>query len=324
MIRVHTDTSGNSEAEDLGGGGLRVGHGFDPSDSTSNLQPEGAGPQVQTHNRDSRLSVTVRDGQYTEEAIPNHHEVSAADLRADRGPGILASARDAFGIPVESSRMNRDTLVTLPNGMEAPLEVAETMGYVSRDPNGNWLEVDPQQANGETNDDNTQDTEPMGFDDEAESTLRDMAGAYPPEVQGALAEAVISGQLEAQLNDFAAVGGLTPEALSEALDQVTGAFGAQADEVVRSMGVDDPQELYDWLMDNHPALAQDLMRKHVYTRNPSCWREAARRYLNEVPPLAEALRAAGYKVRRMGNGLDVVVVDGQEYDLETAAELGLV
>lgn len=321
-MRINADIHGNAEAEDIGGGGLRLTHGVQP-ESTSNLQPEGMGPRVQINDAGSRLVLSSHGGELAAEQVANTHGITAADLRAGRPDTILGSARDSFGIPTEASRMHGGTIVDVPGFGETSLEVAEHLGYVQRGPDGMYREV-PQTDTHTVEDKQTNEhANAVPFDSNAESVFRDLASAYAPALQSALVEHLIAGTLERDVNDLAAVGGMSPDELRAKMTTVERAFNVQLNQVASNM-CEQPEEFYSWMRENHPDWAMDLMRQHAYTRNPQVWQQAVREFLRNEPPSAEALRDAGYEVRTTADGEDIVVIDGQEYLVAVAARMDLI
>lgn len=265
-----------------------------------------------------------RSGPQGDEILPRTYQVSAADL-APEGSGVLASAR-WNGAPIQPGPEHDPSTITVKvpgTDMETGLDVAMQMGLVQRNPvTGAYVEgTDPVAT--DTQEQEQGEPQPVAFDQQGEANLQAIVDAYSPELQVSLMETAMQGQLESRLNDFAAVGGMTPEALSERVNHAMQAFQKQADDVVREHG-HEPAEVWGWLRELNPDGMHDTMRRHVLGRDPSVWADVAREFARHAPRSAESLRQAGHEVRTSQNGLSLVVVNGMEVDAQAAAMMGLI
>lgn len=249
---------------------------------------------------------------------PTGASMNAADLKAD-GTGILSSAKTPAGSPALSGTLTPKHRVTLPDGIETTLQVAERMGYVERGPDGQYREATPkQEAQPEATD------QPQPFADQAERLLDQSVREIPPHMQDGLVHHVLTNKLDEKIiHDTAAASNMSTDELRGRLTALHTAFTAQATAAAAEAGISDFKAWSEWARKSHPAELREAMQAHILGRTTKKYDALFSRYFRETLPSVEALAKAGYKITRAANGRELVEVEGVQMDIKTAAREGL-
>lgn len=264
--------------------------------------------------------VTYTGGTTGETRQERGARANVADMKADR-PGILSTAKTPAGSPALSGALTPKHRITLPDGTETTLAVAEHLGYVECGPDGQYREATPkQEAQPEAPD------QPQPFvDQKAERLLDETVRAVAPHTQDEIVHRVLTDKLdERTIHDTAAASGMSTEELRGRLTALNTAFTAQASAAAAEAGISDFKAWSDWARKNHPAELREAMQAHVYGRTTKAYGKLFDRYFRSTTPSTKALEAAGYKVSRDARGRELVEVDGVQMLLEAAAREGLI
>ena len=250
----------------------------------------------------------------------------------------ITAARDQMGAPVAPHNIQDDTIVTIAGIGDMSYVSAVNAGFISPQ-QGNTPVNPPAPAAAPEADrgDNAEETEEAS-DNPSDGTEEVFQGDNAAEVESALTSFVegTDGATQEALIDAAATGSLSDEALAtmadgvatpEAAQAVRCAFEGQAlDAIGKATGLQG-EALQDFVSDlysDHPEEMARAIRQHLQERSTEGYRG-----------LAAAARLAGLEFNglpevgpdvsvRVDRGRVVVGVAGQEYDLATAARLGLV
>jgi hypothetical protein len=270
-----------------------------------------------------------------QDAKASHSEI----ITGLHGAGVLGTASDAKLLPT--------TRVTV-NGVGMQLQMAERMGYVHRDANGEYHEgpagtaapQQPQQQQapagnppasaqkqtaeaGDEGDINAMKPELLAPEVEAE--LSAMAKDVPAEMMTAAVVDVVASLLEGdgQINvkKFAAQTGMPEEKAAVYAAGFTQSLSLQADEALKAMQVD-PAQFVQWAREHRREEFKQAMSNHATARTLAGYRELGREFLRSVLPGAEALQAAGYETKRSAQGELMVNLNGQWTTVAAAARTG--
>ncbi len=247
--------------------------------------------------------------------------LNVADLKPTKA-GILATARSAAGRLLSVVELTPRTVVTLPDGRETMLRVAELEGLVTRGPNGEYKEVEQTDAPQE----DTEADKPQPFtDQQAERLLDESVRLVPPQMQDQLVHKVLTGKLdERTLHDVAAASGMTRDELVQRVVAIDAAFKTQAATAAERAGVVDYNAWVAWVQENYPREWQDAARQHIYARSTKGYTKLFDRYLRSTSPSAEEIESAtGLKVQRGARGVELITINGVQMTVSEAARQGL-
>ena len=196
-------------------------------------------PEVQFNPDSGRVvrSTTREDGS-TQADSAGVTRMDGNELFRKEGGGILSTAVNGYGRPVSGKEITKDSIVTGPGGMTLTAQGAVHAGLLKVDEQGNFSELSAaDQAAPGTQPEAPDTTE--GFAPVQERELAALSGALAPEVHQEIIAAQITGRelTPAQLHDWGASIGLSPDQFKNNLDGCMDAFRAQANEAVASLGV---------------------------------------------------------------------------------------
>ncbi len=308
------------------------GNFVEPTSTPTNPSNEPVAHPVSI-NPDANRTTTSVSADGTVNTKTSALRMNSNELFGTDGDGILATAVNAYGRPVSGTELTPTCIVTVPNGkggtMTIRLQEAESLKLVKRNESGNWVDTTPEER--ETTPETQNDDEGEAFTNPTEeAALVSLATALPAEVHHEIIAAFVSGRgLDvARVHDIGASIGKTPEEFQQQLDAVMASFQGQADASARALGITDAQDLsdfYEWARTNHRDALADAMRQHGYARSTRGYVELANKWLNSTLPSEDALRKAGYKLGKTGDGKTTTVfINGQEVSIEVAARRGLV
>jgi hypothetical protein len=293
----------------------------------ANAAPEQEG------NAETPSSVRVLNGAMRYVAGGEAQQIRHARVSVQEGEragvtGLLATARTPWGSI--AGTLTPDTLVDTGGGVMASLAVAERLGLVRRDANGNYTEATQGATEAqpeEESEDAPEVVQQEAFKPEDEAALVKLAEGVAPEVLGGLAiPAALSiaetGALNITAEDVQSRTGLDAERATEFLEKTTQLFQDQADDVARKAQVD-PEALWRWAREHRPDQLRNAVAGHVSARTLSGYRALAQDYLRSVVPDANTLQDAGYEVRRdPSTGETLVKLNGTWISATVAARQG--
>jgi hypothetical protein len=293
-------------------------------------QAEEAPPQSETP-ASSGPSIRVDEGtiksSLTGQEQTTVHRNSPADITPIPG-AIFSTARNAFGFPT-GDRGPSTTIELEPGnpGSRVTIQVAESLGFITKNEHGQYIQVTQPQGTPEGNTD--QPEVPEAFDQKTEEALHTALADVPSQlIDQAVAKAAISIALGGEPEDFSAAisstTGIPLEQLQAAQGTAIAAFQEQADATVKKLGAD-PEEFYEWAKANHSESLARAIREHVATRSPAVYRELVKSYLDKVPPSLDAI-ATRYQVKPASGkgGSDMVTINGMQMEVAVATRLGLI
>lgn len=308
------------------------GHDFvEPESTPTNPSSEPVAHPVSVKPDAGRTVSINADGETAERA--GALRMNSNELFNTDGQGILSTARNDFGRPVSGAELGPKTIVsvTKENGetMTMTLAGAEHAGLVKRGPDGSYTETSAEERQDGAQTEETNEAEAFSRP-EAEAELVSLANALPAEIHHEVIAAYVGGRdLDvARIHDIGASVGQTPEEFQQRLNSVVASFQGQADAAVKALGIEDGadlQDFYEWARTNQKGALADAMRQHCYARSTRGYVELANKWLNSTPPSEEALKKAGYKLGKTGDGkTTTIVINGREMSLEVAARRGLI
>jgi hypothetical protein len=263
---------------------------------------------------------------------PGVTRVTAAEItQADRVGDILSTAKNNFGSP--ETRLNPNSVVTLPNGMQTSLAAAIQLGYVRETAPGQYQEVLSSQSEREYYElgqrlgteileQRQADAEsgPVPFHPQVEQALAPFVENVPGHVQDATISALVNGDYSA-LPKLAEQAGMDAHAFTQHASLAAEAFADQAARYLDRMGVDG-EDFAAWAQQVKPNEYREAVLKHIYGRSPSAYRALAQEFLSSMAPDGQALQQAGIKVYRNERGEEMVRVGGQLMSIAAAVKAG--
>lgn len=250
-----------------------------PEGGTSNAAPEGFIPPSIRH-QPGVVSVNGEGPAVT--TRPNGLNTSEWQSGS---AGILSSARTTVGAPSTGGVKSTD-IITLPNGMEVSVAMAEQLGMVQLDGNGRYVEV---QGGVEAASRQPEQEAPVddaeGFaDPKAEAALMELAQTVSPSLQvGAVADVVRTGAVDPlTLNRAAAEAGIEPAAMQAKVDATMAQFRAQAVAAVQGFGSADPEDFFEWAQENAPNGLKEAMQQHGLQRSTKGYEPLYRTFIGSM------------------------------------------
>lgn len=236
---------------------------------------------------------------------------------------FLATARNN-GFPARGN-LTPDSVVSY-QGIETSLATLEAIGIVRRTVTGYESIVeqgDPAKA---------QSPEmgklPEGvelFSQDAETAVAKAIDPVPqPIYDSAVAQVLEHGLDGLNFNELAYQSGMNPAEARQRAEVVLKAFSDQADQIAKSVGIADPNEVWEWAAEEQPEKFANARRQMAFGRNTAALRALVQEYMDTVPPTVEALRRGGYEVRTDSNGQVVFNYKGRWMTPEAATLAGFV
>ena len=283
-------------------------------------------PNNDVHKFNNGISINPDQGTYTVGGADGlstgqkqvHHAYDVSQLVGEGQSGLMASVEAPWGGPVVGPVTPNCTVKV--QGMRTAVAVAQSMGLIKQDANGNYIEASSQTQHSSDSQQTTEsDSQGIAFKDSVvEGNLAEIGGALGDEMAGSMVEDVISGRLN--MDNYANQLGVDVESFSKATSEIISAFQSQADSAIQAEGID-PYDLYEWCAENDSETLQRVMREHAHSRNPNVWAELAQAYKRATVPISVEDIPSQFKPRIVGDRV-LVTVDGIETDLETATSLG--
>ena len=222
-----------------------------PAETSSNLTPD-TGPAPRQTETTPHMEIQQR-GSETIHIDNTSSEYTADPFQMDASEGILASARtDGGGFIVNRSVSAKDT-VTLPGGMQTRVEVATSLGYLTRNPDGSYSETSKATsgtAEANTNRIGVRGDEPeakantpaaFSIGDEGEAVMTEIIQSFQPGITiAAMDEIIQRGEISTdRLSQLASQAGLEPEQVAEKFGAAQAAFHEPASDHLEGRGVVD-------------------------------------------------------------------------------------
>jgi hypothetical protein len=283
--------------------------------------PASSGPSIRVDEGTIKSSITGQEQTTV-------HRNNPADITPIPGD-IFSTARNSFGSPTGDRSPSTTTIELEPGnpGSRVTIQVAESLGFITKNEYGQYIQVTQPQG---TPEGNTEQPEgPQAFDQKTEESFSRALADVPSQlIDQVVAKAAVSIASDGEPEDFAAsissTTGIPLEQLQAAQGTFIAAFQEQADATVKKLGAD-PEEFYEWAKANHSESLARAIREHVATRSPAAYRELVNSYLDKVPPRLDAI-ATRYQVKpASGRGTsDMVTIDGVQMEVTTAARLRLI
>jgi len=302
-----TAISYNTATGEISEGGVKV-----PSEQTTdaNHQPvisnEGSG------------SISIQGG----EAVSEHnsyHSVTTSEIPNGLSGEILSTAHTDFGVP--TSELTDKTLINI-NGSATTISAAIHMGLLGKDQHGGYYEIDQDEGN--TSTEQTTENSRVSLPQETEHAIQTLSNTLSPSSFEGTVNSFINDDYDS-LNWESLIGDsdMTPQQLEDAAHSIHDAVSSQASAVIEKQGAN-PEEVYEWAKENRPDQLRDAIQRHFYGQDTGAYITLTQDYFTTVPPTADLAKRSGYTVKSYPNGKSVITIDGAEYDLTTAARLGLI
>lgn len=184
----------------------------------------------------------------------------------DREPSsVLASATTSYGSPV-TGPVTDDCQVTV-NGMTTTAKVAASLGYLTRNPDGSYSDVETKEhketeapkAQKETKAEDKAPT--LGKD--GSQAISDLSQTYSESELMSLASAVVSGNEKGIIENMASSGGIEADQLQETVDTIYDSYYDMAFDHVSHYDVD-PESVFDFMMDMDDGERKGALTKLVH------------------------------------------------------------
>ncbi|PZP67940.1 hypothetical protein [Methylorubrum populi] len=297
-----------------------------PEGGTSNAAPEGVIPPSIRH-QPGVVSVNGEGPAVT--TRPNGLNTSEWQSGS---AGILSSARTTVGAP-STGGVKASDIITLPNGMEVSVAMAEQLGMVQLDGNGRYVEVQggvdaaSRQSEQEAPVDDAE-----GFaDPKAEADLMELAQTVSPSLQvGAVVDIVKTGDINPlTLNRAASEAGVEPAVMQARVDAMKSHFEAQAYTAVRGFGSDDPQDFFEWAREHMPNSLHEAMHRHGMERTTKPYEPLYRTFIGSMEvhdphSILEAEFGGGITARKEGGTVLLNIPGKGEVSYGVAVKSGLI
>lgn len=289
------------------------------------LQAQHVTPTIRDNPGTTR--VVVRDGVQSTEAMSSGDTARSGEASPFHGvEGLFGTARNANGTPVMT--IGDDTLLTLPDGMQASAKMLAAAGVITRNPDGTYSEAAQGNPEPEARGEDVFDMHPdnvaainaaLGGIEGTNATA--LSAAFIGEATGRLGQGALARK-------FGELTGLQGEEAQQRLSVVTGIMsGEAAHHLATRFGVDkgDHEAFFDWARANRREALADAIGKQIHGRDLSGYRKLAQEWMATTPPGVEALKAAGIPVRRSSHkaGAVEIYVRGSWMSPEGAARAGL-
>jgi hypothetical protein len=279
-----------------------------------------SGPSIRADEGTIKLSITGQE----QTTVHRNNPTEIVPIPGD----IFSTARNSFGSPT-GDRGPSTTIELEPGnpGSRVTIQVAESLGLITKNEYGQYIQVMQSQGTPEGNTD--QPEGPEAFDQKTEEALHTALAEVPSQlIDQAVAKAAALIAAGEEPEDFAvsisSTIGVPLEQRQAVQETFIAAFQKQADASVKKLGAD-PEEFYEWAKANHSESLARAIREHVATRSPAVYRELVKSYLDKVPPSLDAI-AARYQVKpaRGKGGSDMVTINGMQMEVAVATRLGLI
>lgn len=271
-------------------------------------------------------SVTMTDGEVSSE-FKGQDKASSNEASPYHGTeGLFATARNQNGTPVMA--IGDDTLLTLPDGMQAAAKTLASLGVITKNPDGSYSEGGQQQAPQAAP---SGDLVPLPQDhaELLQAAIGDMPDAHAMSVAAA-AIGAITGRLDAGavVAKFQSLTGMDAPAAAQRVGAMQAVFQAQTDFAVTKLygiGEADRDAFYAFCRGSKREAMADALGRQIHGNDVSGWRGLAQQFLSTQAPSVEAFKRAGVPTRPSHHkaGDTEVFVGGSWMSRHAAARAGL-
>ncbi|WFP48486.1 hypothetical protein PL263_10205 [Methylomonas sp. EFPC3] len=218
-------------------------------------------------------------------------------------------------------------------GTELTIENAMHMGWVRQAANGfEWIgpgshpevkknpdssQISPAQNTQEPPTDQREESQqklPEGvepFTPEVEAQVAQAISGIPqPMISEAVVHVLEHGPESLNYDQLASLTGLSAAEVQQRAASVIGAFTAQADSIAKSMGIQEPQELWNWLHTNRGDAMKRAQRDMAFNRDTRMLRQLIQHAKDSLGPDEGSLKAAGYQTHVNDYGELLVNING--------------
>ena len=294
------------------------------AESTSNLLPTEAprGAKIETS---AHMEIQQRGGE-TRHIDNSSREYTANPFEVSPEDGVLASARTEGGGLIHNRPLSGKDRVTLPGGMATRVEVAVSLGYLQRNPDGSYSETPMAAAaagGGGSGDNGDDEKEPAPAEftigDEGEKVMTEIVQSFQSGVTiAAMDEILQRGEVSSsRLAALASQAGLEPHEVAEKFNTAHAAFYDAATSRMETLRVTD-EDAFEAFVKDHPQQYQAMVKgaRDLVMSNSTkgldavadAFLERADHYMAE--DVKDALEAAGYGHKPDGRGGLLVVLNG--------------
>ncbi len=243
----------------------------------------------------------------------------------DPSAGIVATARTAWGTPVDAYNLSDDDIVDV-GGLQTSVAVARSMGLIAQDRSGRFEDA-PQAAQPNT------PAEPEGQDYEtftdkgAEEALTGWVSSTSPGSQiRALFQVYENGEVSRDtLTAMASEAGVEPHQMEGQINRVIAAFEKQADEVITKAGV--PINAFlGWAEANREGDLRNAMTELTMQRSSKALAALAGEFIDHIPAdlIVDAEFGPGISAQKFGDEAVLVIEGHGSMSLGAAVRAGLV
>lgn len=291
--------------------------------------PESANTQGSLPGNHSGGRISYSNGVTKSESF-QRHTVNQSDVVAERvnnADSILGTARTPFGSL--GRPLNPQSVVTV-DGMDMALSTAESLGYVSRNADGNYIETgvttqsqqEDQQRQQEEQAKQEQDS--FEFHPEHLSKLDEILAPldqsfYDASVASAIRSGVDSLDYDAIADNL---GTNKADAIARA-QFVESSYRNVADTAVSPIVGEDVQAVWDWAAENRPEEHKAAIRDLVFANSTASLKALATMYMQNTIPDADTLAAGGFETKSE-SGEDFVKVGDAWMTTKAAARAGFI
>ncbi len=178
---------------------------------------------------------------------------------------VLSTATTSYGSPV-TGPVTDECQVTV-NGMTTTAKVAASLGYLSRNTDGSYSDIETKEGvesgGKETQKETKVEDKAPTLGSEGSQVIGDLAQTYHESELMSLASAVITGNEEGMIENMASSGGMEAVQLQEAVDTVYDSYYDMAFDHVSKYDVE-PESLFDFIEDGYGEKRVGALTKLVH------------------------------------------------------------
>ncbi len=324
-----------SEPQIYKGGSMRQLGGvteYSVAPDMGNFQPLVQTPAIRAYGNE--VTTINADGSTHSGGITT---VNTGSLSAGQSDFLATARNHGFAA---MGNLTGDTTVRF-QGMEVTLDTLVALGEVRKTADGRFEAVNgggstggaqrPAQGNQGSFTEapaNDQQQLPAGvelFDAGTEANVMKALQPVPQSYYDATVALVLEKGLEGvNWQDAAQASGMSPQDAQARAQVVFKAFTAQADNLAKSAGIDNPTEVWDYLAENHRDAFQNARLQMAFGRNTAALKGLVGEYFRNVPPTVEALKRGGFATSTGQDGEPVVKLGGVWMSTSAAARAGLI
>ena len=303
----------------------------DAETSTSNLTHADTPPAAK--NSSGRKGIEVRTSFETGKSTIHTSQGSEynADVASDYQGSVIGTARTEGGSLIMNRPLTSSDRVTLPCGSTTNISAAIYAGFLTRNPDGSFSDVQTTEALRNPAEEALKNTPEAGLKktgeqaevfsigDEAERTMTELTEsvAHGDAIKAMDEVFQLGGVSDATLARMASTAGLEPDQMQAKFHEVHQGFYDAATSHLAAHGVTN-EEAFEVFVGDNPQLAQKLTegaRDLVMSNDPKGLTGVADAFLEQLDRYASedvkaALDEAGYGYEEGPNGRLMVQIDG--------------